>query len=55
MVDKKKLITEENFILFTITLATLVVILIIVNQGTSKINSSIIQKNISYNIYSLKR
>ncbi|AQW92945.1 hypothetical protein [Elizabethkingia anophelis] len=54
MVDKKKLITEENFILFTITLATLVVILIIVNQGTSKINSSIIQKNISYNIYSLK-
>ena len=52
MVDKK-LLTEENFILFTIILATLVVILFIVNQGTSK-NSSIIQKNISYNIYSLK-
>jgi len=54
MVDKKKLLTEENFVLFTIILATLVVILFIVNQGTSKINSSIIQKNISYNIYSLK-
>ena len=54
MVDKKKLLTEENFVLFIGTLATLVVILFIVNQGTAKKSSSIIQKNISYNIYSLK-
>ncbi|MDV3507023.1 hypothetical protein CMU89_07215 [Elizabethkingia anophelis] len=54
MVDKKKLLTEENFVLFICTLATLVFILLIVNQGTSKKSSSIIQKNISYNIYSLK-
>ena len=54
MIDKKNIMAEENIVLFISIIATLVILLFLVNECNSKKNSSIIQKNISYNIYSLK-
>ncbi len=54
MIDKKNIMAEENIVLFISIPAILVILLFLVNECNSKKNSSIIQKNISYNIYSLK-
>ncbi|MEN5132690.1 hypothetical protein [Elizabethkingia anophelis] len=54
MEDNKDIITVENFILSIIILAILGTLLSLINETYSKKNISIKQKNVSYNIYSLK-